>query len=397
MAIHVGWDGLSGWASKAQGDELIGAGIRPYGMHAGNLAALVAYPYLLFEEFEQQRKAAPGFTYQVWMNDIEPVIYVGADGRRESANVANMYPGSTTFQYTPAPGNFKGSLTDYWQSVIQGVVEDVIGKRFPAVKLEFHRASELRQTKEFAKTVVGAAAHAIFIGAGIQRANNTDVEGKLEYVWPLSPDTHAPMSRIPDDAKRPFLTRRRSFVTSAQIVTARKIAEDLKAGLDFALHFRMLQTARLAAIQPKLWIMGVDHLAANRNGLTEAFAERFMLRELQTDFLHVPLLFTGTATKLSKSLETARYMDPEFLIKALRDNGNLGLNVTHAPTSDNIAVVGVDRLPSHIIGRDKDKRRQEVEDHKMAYRRLSRQSSFVDANRHIDRRVVALAAGVPHL
>src|SRR5277367_3398040 len=99
MAYLKSWAGLKRLSEEARGYEKLGVGIRPYGLHAGNLASVVAYPYLFLENFQAHKNESPRFTFQVWFNDIEPTTYVGANGRLKSADWANMYPGSSSFQF----------------------------------------------------------------------------------------------------------------------------------------------------------------------------------------------------------------------------------------------------------------------------------------------------------
>ncbi len=196
MTNYIGWEGLGDWQSSARGNEKIGVGIRPHGFHAGNLAAVVAVPYLVCEQKKLATGDEPCFTLTVWMNDPEPVEYVGHNGSAESADAANMYPGSTTFQHMPAPKGFGGSLTAYWQPVIEGVVRGVIGTAFPKVKLEFHRASELVTTPQF-KDAMRICMQPNQNVARIIR-DNTDipVRGDFKFAWPLCPTCHSPLTTV---------------------------------------------------------------------------------------------------------------------------------------------------------------------------------------------------------
>lgn len=49
--LYLYLDGLETLAREVRGDENIHIGIRPYGFHAGNNLALVAYPYILCDMY----------------------------------------------------------------------------------------------------------------------------------------------------------------------------------------------------------------------------------------------------------------------------------------------------------------------------------------------------------
>ncbi|MDR3424600.1 MAG: hypothetical protein P4M13_05920 [Alphaproteobacteria bacterium] len=390
---HIGWGGLTYWVSEAKGNEKIGVGIRPYGLHAGNMAAVIAYPYLLCERYEDINREKPEFRLQIWLNDIEPVKYVGADGTRESANAANMYPGSTTFQFMPAPNGHKGSLADFWQPVIEGVVRGTIGARFPYVKLDFRRASELVGTPEFEKTVLSAMHHSAGIGRVIGFFTQTPIQGKKGFVWPLCPDCHAPVTdaTLKKSSEGLLIDGWHKFMGNYHFSQKAK-------NLSWAMQFRMLQAARLAAEQPDLWVIGIDHFPTNRTSLMEHLAAGLGIDQYRGDFLHVPLLFADGSKKLSKSLGNAVYMSPQELINALRKNRNQGLDVKHAPVSDDIIVVGADLLPRYMTG-NKEVREAALKAKMAAYEKSNKRKAFLSDNAPgaISNKFVVRTVGVPHL
>ncbi len=403
MGYFKSWDGLKGLSETAKGNEKLGVGIRPYGLHAGNLASVVAYPYLFMEEFERRHQIFGAnlkkarFTFQVWLNDIEPVTYIGADGTPQSADWANMYPQGTSFQFTPAPNEFQGSLVDYWQPAIEGIVRGTIGARFPYVKLEFRRASELAGTQEFEKMVIGCITRANKVKEKINRWNIgvAQVDGPSSFVWPLSPDTHAPIINpgIECENGEYYINVPEEFAHSSPVV--KKQVGDLC----WSMQFRMLHVARLAATQPDIWFMGMDHVPTSMGNLLRDLADLFNINRYQGHFLHSPLLFAGGNKKLSKSLGSAVYMSIEELIMALRGNPNVGLDVKFAPVSSDILSIGPKLLPKHIAGGNIARRRKAIEMEKAFYDRSGRSKTFLSANSHgaVSDRKVAVMLGVPHL
>jgi len=398
MTYHKSWDGLQHLANKAKGNELLGVGVRPYGLHAGNLAALVAYPYLFFENFEATHGRPPQFKFQVWLNDIEPVTYVGADGQTTSADWANMYPGSTTFQMTPAPHGFQGSLVDHWQPAIEGIVRGTIGVRFPHVKLEFRRASELVVTPQFENMITHCIRRAVSVRNKINRWNRfvAKVAGADSFVWPLCPTCRAPLIH-------PKVVTREGIKL---ITVAEKHSHGHEAidglpvkDLFWAVQFRMLHTARLAKVQPKIWFMGMDHVPTNMGYLLYDLANKFEIRPYGGTFLHAPLLFANGDKKLSKSLGNAVYVPIPWLIEALRNNKNMGLDVTHAPVSSDILAIGSELLPPHIRGNNQEERIAFIRSGMMSYDESGRPSAFrndnLDTNLTLTK--VAKMLGVPHI
>jgi hypothetical protein len=399
-SYYKSWLGLTTLASKSTGNEKLGVGIRPYGLHAGNLASVVAYPYLFLENFEATQQKSARFTFQVWLNDIQPKTYVGADGRPETADWANMYPGSNSFQFMPAPNGFNGNLTDYWQPAIEGIVRGTIGERFPNVRLEFRRSSELISTPEFKKVVIGCIKNSEDVEGIIDKwnFNVAIVQGAASFVWPLHPETHAPLinPRLERTGSENLISVH-DQKTGESIISRKPVTD-----LFWSVQFRMLQVARLAAIKPDIWFMGMDHVPTsmgNNNGILGSLAHRFRVVAFYGNFLHAPLLFAGKNKKLSKTLGDSIYMPIEELINALRGNVNAGLNVRFAPMSSDILSIGANFLPNHIIGDNQAARMASLDMEMEDYRRSNRFMAFQNNNAEgkVTVEKVAKMLGVPHL
>jgi len=402
MSNYIGWEHLASWAYWAEGNEKIGVGIRPYGLHAGNLTAVVAYPYLICEQFKNRQEKEPNFTFQTWLNDIEPVSYVGADGQRESANAANMYPEGTTFQFAPAPDGFPGSLVDYWQPVIEGIVRGTIGTKFPDVTLEFRRASELVTTSEFKKMVHNCTKDPDKIGKIVETNTYSVIQGANSFVWPLCSKCHTPILKdLPVNKNWLPITWSNPFKRKKTPVGSCEEKHQLNGGIkncSWATQFRMLQTVRLAVEQPDLWVMGIDHYQTNRGLMFENLAESFGLKEYKGSFLHTPLVFANGEKKISKSLGNAVYMDPMELVDILRENKNKGVDIGHAPASSDIMVVGDNLLPEHLL-KNKAQRKENIRKERAAYEASGDRDLFTAANapRAINNKNIANIVGVPHL
>lgn len=72
--------GLKELAKDLHGKETIHIGIRPYGFHAGNALALIAYPYLLCKDMEDMGRR-PEFRFIVSINTMEQATAVLPSGQ----------------------------------------------------------------------------------------------------------------------------------------------------------------------------------------------------------------------------------------------------------------------------------------------------------------------------
>ena len=136
--------GLKKLSTELRGDENIYLGIRPYGFHAGNALTLLVYPYLLCKEFEKTKKVAR-FNFFLFINDWEQDRLSGPDMLKYPYNI---YPQSTTFQYTPHPFDKTKNIVDYWEPKIFKEIS-LLRKHFNLVKINTIRNSSLKNNKRF--------------------------------------------------------------------------------------------------------------------------------------------------------------------------------------------------------------------------------------------------------
>jgi hypothetical protein len=130
--------GLRRLAREIRGDETIHVGIRPYGFHAGNAMALVAYPYLLCEYLEDAGKG-PHLKFIVSINDWEQDSLDGPDYREYPYNI---YPKHSSLQFTPDEGDCCKSIVDHWQPIIERNVRR-LQNRFSGISITFVKNSDL--------------------------------------------------------------------------------------------------------------------------------------------------------------------------------------------------------------------------------------------------------------
>jgi hypothetical protein len=168
--------------------------------------------------------------------------------------------------------------------------------------------------------------------------------------------------------------------------------------LDWAVQFRMLQAARLAAIQPDLWVIGMDHFPTNSSWILELLADEFGFERYQGDFLHAPLLFADGDKKLSKTHGSAIYVSPHTLIDLLRNNRNFGVDMELAPVSSDIIAVGSELLPGYML-QDKGTRLVNLDAERKKYDASDKPQRFARANARgaVSDQTVANTLGVPHL
>jgi hypothetical protein len=332
----VSWSGLERLSRLLYGSEKIGFGIRPHGFHAGNMAAIVAYPWLLCERMEKLG-ITPQFRFDCWINDLESPGIVGSDGSRATADPVSMLPEEKTFQCTLAPNGFSGNLADYWQPLVENAVLQV-HQRFPETRVTFHRTSEMTNTKEFAKTVAGAIRHADDIARAAGDMFDQIVYGKPEFVRPVCPTCETPVkgARVEDNDE---ISAHCGACETHTIAPADK--------LRWWTQFRILTVPRMALGRYDVWMMGADHLAENQFGLRSMLADLFKVRQNPCDFLYAPVALADKNSKMGKSNHNATYVPLPPILELLRNYDRMDVNLENAPSSEKIQILG-DLVPRHI-------------------------------------------------
>lgn len=333
----VTYSGLQDISQTLTGRETMGIGIRPFGFHAGNMTSIVAYPILLGEELRKQGKE-PAFDLHCWFNDVEQHSIVGHDIDPEHDDEANIYPAYKTLQFTPAPSNFPGSVVDYWQPLIENGVRE-IQKRFPEIKITFHRTSELRLSDAFEEAVIKAIKYPDVVADLVESHLNMRVHRPVEFVRAVCPDCTIPVANTSVDEKNLITIN----CGDCQIEETGPVSQ-----FDWWLQHRILTLPKLAIGDGfDIWMMGYDHFQERETPVREKLAEEFGLTVFNYTAVHAPLLLSYDGKKMGKSNHNVAYVPLEELLSLLRSNHDEMISIDEVAYSRDIEVLG-DIVPKHI-------------------------------------------------
>jgi lysyl-tRNA synthetase class I len=336
-AHYVSLAGLEQITRELSGDETMGIGIRPFGFHAGNMTSIVAYPILLCEAMDALGKV-PAFNIHCWFNDIEQYGVVGHYSDPIHQNEANIYPAGRTLQFTPAPGQFPGTVVDYWAPLIKnGVME--IQKRFPSIHLTFHKTSDLRTLPTFRSAVIQAIQSRDFIADLTQEHLHKTVHRPAEFVRAICPDCKTPVKDTQSTHEDKI------SIDCADCGT--RVTADV-ADFDWWLQHRILTMPKLS-VGPgfDIWMMGYDHFQEKETTVREALAEKFNITAKNYTAIHAPLILSYDGRKMGKSNHNVAYVPLEGLLDLLRKNEGPEIGIGQVSYSRDVCVLG-DLVPSHI-------------------------------------------------
>jgi hypothetical protein len=131
--------GVAQLAAELAGSERVHVGIRPFDLHVGNMSSIVAYPYLLCEDFRRLRGAEPAFTLFVSINDWEQEA-LGGD--RLAAYPFDIHPVGTTIQHH-LHRDGQTTMVDHWETRIGAEIAEALAS-FPKVTVRVIRNSDLQ-------------------------------------------------------------------------------------------------------------------------------------------------------------------------------------------------------------------------------------------------------------
>lgn len=335
---YVSLTGLKNISSILRGDETMGIGIRPFGFHAGNMASIVAYPIILCEMMRLARKE-PAFDIHCWLNDIEQHAIIGHDKDPDHDDEANIYPRGTTMQFTPAPGGFEGSVVDYWGPMIQnGVLE--IQRRFPNIRMSFHRTSELKSSPTFEHAVLKAIEHADTIADITQSHLNMPVHRPAEFVRAICGSCTTPVPRT--EATADHLIKTDCPRCGHQAIGP-------VSSFDWWLMHRVLTMPKLSAVEGgfDIWMMGYDHFQERETPVREILGKLFEIKVKNYTAIHGPLILAPDGRKMGKSNGNVAYVPLDDLLDPLRHNEGPLIGIGNVNHSADIEILG-DMVPAHI-------------------------------------------------
>jgi len=285
--------GLKQLASEMRGDEKIHMGIRPFGFHAGNILALVAYPFLLCEALEALQKHV-NVEFIISINDYEQDALAGPDIR---AFPFNIYPEFTSLKFAKDP-NTGHIYVDHWQPIIEKNLLE-LKKYFPNVQFNFIRNSELKSEPEFKRLLLDT----------IRKLTGKIVlDEPLQFAGILCPTCHAAAG------KTTVTDERISWKCDHCSYQCDGVYEDF----DYWWHHKPLLIARLKIYQVDITLSGGDHYQEGDFEVRQGFIDRYYSNFKTPKMLFTPIMIAENGLKMSKSRKNMKFASARALINTLR-------------------------------------------------------------------------------
>jgi lysyl-tRNA synthetase class I len=309
--LYLYLDGLEVLAREASGDENVHIGIRPYGFHAGNALALVAYPYVLCETYRQYHNREPRFHFFISINDWEQDALDGPDYRKYPFNI---YPKSTSIQHTSyrMQDGHECPSTDYWQPIIESAVRSKLGE-FGSVALLFVRNSGLRDEITFRDFLEKTINHPIEQSRIFQEFSGKELlEEPISYAGVICPECHRAHGKTSIENKP-------GRAISWQCADCRHTARGLFQEFDFWWYHKPLLVARLKIFDIDITLSGGDHFSEG-----DYMIRKEMIKYFDPSIKVPKMIFTPTllspidGERMSKSRGNHVFANPDDLIDIAR-------------------------------------------------------------------------------
>lgn len=302
-------EGIKSLAKEVVGNERIHMGIRPFGIHAGNLISLYVYPYLFCEEVKKNGKPV-NFTFFCSVNDYEQDELDGPDYRKYPFNI---YPKNTTLGYAEDSSVCDGLLIDHWLPIIKKSILK-LKESFPGLKIFFVKNSELKSDLKFREILTSTLKNP-FEQADIYR-RFTDKEiltEPIQYAGVVCP-----------------ICKKTKGQTRAHRVNGDFIRWDCAtcgislnapySTYDYWFYHKPLFTARLSIFNIDITFSGADHLTEGDFLIREEFIKRFNPGLKVPKMFFAPLLLAENGEKMSKSRKNTEFGNPKKMVDYCRDN-----------------------------------------------------------------------------
>ena len=310
-------EGLKKLASEVVGTERIHMGIRPCGLHAGNVTALYVYPYLFCEEVKKLGKPVQ-FTFFLSTNDYEQDELDGPDYRTYPFNI---HPKKTTLGYTPDPEGCHEYIIDHWFPIIKKSISK-LKDAFPEVQVYFVKNSELKADLKF-KEILTSTLRNPLEQADIYRRFTTKkiLDTPIQYASVVCP-----------------VCKKTKGATKADTVNGEYIKWDCgTCGIslnapydhyDYWFYHKPLFTARLCIFNIDIAFSGGDHFSEGDFEIRKEFIKRFNPGLKIPKMLFAPLILAEDGAKMSKSRHNTKFGDPKKLIDICRNNNAQEIKIT---------------------------------------------------------------------
>jgi lysyl-tRNA synthetase class I len=296
------------------GDETVQVGIRPFGLHAGNILGIVAYPHLLCRKLRQQGKN-PRLRLIVSINDWEQDAPSGPDPIRYPYNIV---PQKTTLQFCASPSGM--GLVDVWEPRIREAYTSLIDE-FDGVRVEFRRTSELcreRLTGHFLAKTLDLAGE---IARCLAEKSSFEVliDDTALFASVACPGCRAARGRT--------TFRDNNSTVAFQCAACGWMGQRNFAEFDWWWHHKPMFTARWYLWDIQVAISGGDHYVDGDGAVRDALRQVFGLQERNLSMLFSPLLLDRTGVKISKSANNEVMVPYDRLLSAAASTEDVHLAV----------------------------------------------------------------------
>lgn len=304
-SVYLYSDGIREAANKLSGNEKIHVGIRPYEMHAGNVLAIIAYPIILFEEFEKSGKIAK-FELIVSLNDWEQDTLIGEDIHKYKFDIK---PQHTTIQFAK---ELDGQLTSgVWSKKILDAINE-IKYRFPLVKITPVYNSELK-TNPIMKSVILKTIKSrkvlknIMLRASGEITNGSDVY-YCNALCPSCMHANTDTTLIENDT------------LSTNCSNCGSISKLPYSEYSFWLYHKPLFVARWKIFNFQYSISGGDHYFEGDVNVRESLYKFYFGDEIpKLNMIFSPILLGTNKQKMSKSRQNYYSADLNLILDKVRD------------------------------------------------------------------------------
>lgn len=305
-APYLYWEGLQQLAQEVTGHERIHMGIRPYELHAGNVAALVAYPYLLCEAV-RERGVEPQFTFLISINDWEQDELVGQDIYMYHFDT---YPRHSNIGHTST--NDGENTVVKWQPIIEKEVRK-LSKDFPKVKLQFVRNSSLKNMPKMRYAVLDSITNFRNHKDTILRSTGSPTIGdEMRFANAICSACDHANTQTDLAADGQLLTQ----CQQCGLIEKRPYEQ-----CDFWMYHKQLFAGRLAVLNFDIAISGADHFREGDFESRRALYECIYNEQMPSiKMLFAPLILASDGKKMSKSRKNNMYRSFEEVLPLLRQN-----------------------------------------------------------------------------
>jgi lysyl-tRNA synthetase class I len=316
METYRGWSGLTDLASQLTGDESIHVGIRPFGLHAGNVLSIVAYPYLLCEALAD-RGTTPRFQVYLSINDWEQDAPHGPDPVRYPYNIV---PKLRTLQFAE---DAVGPVCDQWAPRIVSAYSLLL-RDYPHVHLAPIRNSSLRDRPVFRELIRTTLQRGRQIGMILKRFGRFPVLLDPEPIYASAVCPKCLSARgntiFGEDLEVTFNCTVCGSASRAHY-----------EGFQYWWHHKPMFVGRWYELGFDIAISGGDHFDDNDALLRDEIRKVLGMPPRSLKMLFAPTLTDSSGTKISKSAHNEVQLAAESLIAHARAQDGRRIEASHVP------------------------------------------------------------------